>query len=95
MFQRLYEFAKQLLVLTTDTQQNKLEIRELQQQVQSLSTSLQDLAFEVRRLRDEHQHEQEKMVLRLENASLRLEQKLLAAGDRSDREVGLDAAGDP
>ncbi len=88
MFQRLYELAKQLLVLTTDTQQNKLEIRELQQQMQSLSTALQELVFEVRRIREDHEHEREKMILRLENASLRLEQKLLTPGDGADREAG-------
>ncbi len=87
MFKRLYELAKQLLVLTNDTQHNKLEIRELQQQMQTLSTALQDLAFEVRRIREEHQHEREKMILRLENASLRLEQRLLTTGDRVDRET--------
>ncbi len=80
MFRRLYELAKQLLVLTNDTQHNKLEIRELQQQVQALSTALQDLAYEVRRQREEHRHEREKMILRLENASLKLEQRLLAGG---------------
>ena len=55
-----------------------------------ISNALQDLAYEVRRLRDEHLHEREKMMLRLENASLRLEQKLLA-GEIADRETAEDS----
>ncbi len=90
MVKRLYELAKQLLVLTNDTQQNKLDIRELQQQMDVVSNALQDLAHEVRRLREEHLHEREKMMLRLENASLRLEQKLLA-GEVAGRDAVEDS----
>ncbi len=81
MLKQIYEMAKRLLVHSQDTERNKSEIRELQQQVQALTAVVQELGFEVRRIREDDLHEREKMILRLENASLRLEQKVLTDGD--------------
>ena len=94
MLKKLYELARRLLVISQDTERNKSEIRELQHQMQDLTAVVQELGFEVRRIREDHQHEREKMILRLENASLRLEQRLLTVGDGADRGAGHEAAGE-
>ncbi len=80
MLKKTYEIAKRLLTYSQDTERNKTEIRELQQQLQALTSVVQKLGFEVRRMREDQMHEHEKMILRLENASLRLEQKMLTDG---------------
>ena len=46
------------------TQENKANIKELQQQVESLTMAVQRLAFELDRLRDNQRHERETMLTR-------------------------------
>ncbi len=85
MLKQLYELASRVLAVTQDTHNNSTDIKDLQQQVQVLSGAVQELAFEVRRLRDEQQHEREKMGLRFENALLKVERKMLIEGEEAGR----------
>ncbi len=81
MLKQLYELAKQLLSLTRDTEDNKSQIREVQQQIKTLTAVAQRLEYELRQLREHDAHEREKMALQLENAMLRFERRLMS-GDR-------------
>ena len=83
MLKQLYEVGKRLLDLTRDTESNKAGLDELRQVVNSLSTAVRELAFEVRRIRENETHEREKMALRLENALLHFERRLPASATES------------
>lgn len=87
MFKQLLELAKRLLLLTRETEENKAQIKKLQQQMESVMAAIRQVTFELHQLRDHEAHEREKMALRLENAMLRFERRL-PAGDRlrADRE---------
>jgi len=78
MWKQLYEWAKWLVLLAQETRQNRADIKELQQQLEELTTAVQALAYEVRRSKENESHEREKLVLRLENELLRFEQRLIA-----------------
>ena len=80
MLKQLYELARRLLVLSRDTESNKTDIEELRKEVSSLSAAVRELAFEVRRIRENEVHEREKMALRLENALLHSERRLPPSG---------------
>ena len=79
MLKQLYEFGMRLLDLTRDTESNKAGLEELREEVRSLSMAVRELAFEVRRIRENESHEREKMALRLENALLHFERRLPAS----------------
>lgn len=65
MFERLYRLSQRLLSLTRDTHENKTGLKKLEQRVDKLSDVVRELAFEVRRVREDDTHEREKMTLRL------------------------------
>ncbi len=46
--------------------------------MKTLSAAVRELAFEVRRMRDDQTHEHDKWALQLENAMLRFERRLLS-----------------
>ncbi len=77
MWKLLGEFAKRIAFLTQDTQKNKADIKELQEQVQSLTEELNETRFDQRRDRENAAHEHEKLLLRLEVALLRSERRTL------------------
>ncbi len=81
MLRQLYELAKQLFSLAQETQQNKADIKALQEQVEELTNVVQTLAFELRRARENEAHEREKMALRLENSLVRFERRLPQDGE--------------
>jgi hypothetical protein len=68
--------AKWLVLLTQETRQNRSDIKQLQQQLEELTTVVQELVYEVRRNKENDVHEREKLVLRLENELLRFERRL-------------------
>ena len=74
MWKQLYEAIKQVLLLTHKTEQNREEIKELQQQVRELAVALERLTYEVHRVSEKidrasenEGNEREKLALRLEN----------------------------
>lgn len=68
MWKQIYEALKQLLLLTQQTERNRSEIKELRQELQELTSVIERLAYEVRRSRENEEHEREKMALRLETS---------------------------
>ena len=88
MFKRLFEMAKQLLTLTQETQHNKTEIKELRQELRSLTEVVQRLVYEIHRVGELDGHERDKMKLWLENQLLRFEQRLqLPKQDEGEKEM--------
>ncbi len=87
MLKQILELAKRLLLLTRETEENKAQIKKLQEQMESVMTAIRQLTFEVHQLRDQETHEREKMALQLENAMLRFERRLPAG----DRRAGSDS----
>ncbi len=81
MLKQLYDLAERLLGMTQDIRANKAGIEKLESQVETLSEAVRGLTFELRRSRENEVHEREKMVLRLENALLHSERRLLSAAD--------------
>lgn len=71
MWKQLGEFFKHVLFLTQETQKNQDDIRRLEQEMREVKDALKLLAFEVSKLRDNEQHEREKMALRFEIELLR------------------------
>ena len=85
MLKQLFELAERLLSMTRDIRGNRAGIKRLENQVETLSAAVREIAFELRRLHENEQHEREKMALRLENALLRFERRL-PVGDDPGRE---------
>jgi predicted nucleic acid-binding Zn-ribbon protein len=76
MWKQIYEALKQLLLLTQQTERNRVEIKELRQELDDLTSAVERLAYEVRRDRENEAHEREKLVLRLENELLKFERRI-------------------
>jgi chromosome segregation ATPase len=68
MLKPLYDLTRQLLSLARDTQQNKADIRELQQQVEELTETVRRHNLELQHWRETEARERENLLLRLENA---------------------------
>jgi len=100
VLKHLYAWVKQLFILSWDTQQNRLDIREMREELDRLTSSVQKLAFETQRIRERVEHvqaleasEREKMALRLENEMLRFERHLPAGGRDKGGGGGSSAGG--
>ena len=76
MWKQLGEFFKHVLFLTQETQKNQEDISRLEQEMREVKDALKLLAFEVSKLRDNEQHEREKMALRFELELLRSHRQL-------------------
>lgn len=76
MWRELFNLGKQILSLAQTTEKNQEDIEDLRQEVKNLANVVQQLAFEFGRLRENEQHEREKMMLQLENHLLRSERGL-------------------
>ncbi len=76
MWKNLYDLTKKLFSLTKDTEQNKADIKELQQRLRDLSATVERMAYEIRFVRETERHEREKIVLQLENEMLKFERRL-------------------
>jgi hypothetical protein len=85
MWQKIYEFGKQLLTLKSQVEKNTQDIEELRQDLKNLTSAVQKLAYVVNRNSENDSHEREKLVLRLENALLKFERRFLLGG-RNDQE---------
>ena len=89
MWKEIYEWATQLLVLSKETERNRIEIREVREEVERLTLIVQGLAFEIKRLSEKidhaHEnetHEREKFALKIENEMLKFERRLPSAKDK-------------
>ena len=80
MWQKLYEFGRQLLTLKSQVEKNTQDIKELRQDLKELTSAVQKLAYTVRRNSENDSHEREKLVLRLENTLLEIERRFLLSG---------------
>jgi predicted nucleic acid-binding Zn-ribbon protein len=86
MWKQIYEALKQILLLTQQTEQNRVEIKELRQELDDLTSAVERLAYEVRRDRENGAHEREKLVLRLENELLKFERRISGKVDPQGEE---------
>jgi len=86
MWKQLAEFFQHVLFLTQETQKNQEDISRLVQEMREVKDALTLLAFEVSKLRDNEQHEREKMALRFELELLRSGRQLPTSS--SDKEQG-------
>jgi hypothetical protein len=77
MLRQIFDYARSLLLLKEQTEKNTADIREIRQELRELTAVVQGLIFEIRRTQENEAHEREKMLLRLENALLRVERRPL------------------
>ncbi len=92
MWKQLFDLAKQITFLAQDTQKNKASIKELQNQMEELTETVRQIAYELRRDRENAAHEREKLLLRLEVALLRSERR--AVTGRTEQPLLLNDAED-
>ena len=76
MWKQFYEWAKWLFLLAQEMRQIRADVNEMQRELEQLTSSVRDLAYEVRRNKENEAHEREKLILKLDNAFLRFERRL-------------------
>jgi Skp family chaperone for outer membrane proteins len=76
MWKQFYEWAKWLFLLAQEMRQIRADVSEMQRELEQLTASVRDLAYEVRRNKENEAHEREKLILKLDNAFLRFERRL-------------------
>jgi hypothetical protein len=88
MLKPLLDFARQVVSLTRDTQQNKADIQELRQELKEVreelrefSAVLQRFVFEVQRQREADAYERKLLRLEVENTLLRSGRLLPPSGE--------------
>ena len=79
MLKQFVEYLLDLLNTARDTRANKDAIADLREEVDQLASAVERISFELRSLREEERHEREKLLLRMENAMLKIERQLAAA----------------
>ncbi len=77
MWKQLFDLAKKIAFLAQDTQKNRADIKDLQNQMEELTETVRQIAYDTRRDRENEAHEREKLLLRLEVALLRSERRAL------------------
>ena len=88
MWNKLYDFGRQLLTLKSQVEKNTQDIKEVRQDLKELTNAVQGLAYSVQRNNENESHEREKIVLRLENALLKVERRfILSAKNDHDQEI--------
>ena len=88
MWKQLLDLAKKLAFLAQDTQKNKADIKTLQNQIEELTETVRQMAYDNRRDRENEMHEREKLLLRLEVVLLRSERRTLTG--KSDPKLMLE-----
>ncbi len=88
MWKQLLDLARKIAFLAQDTQKNKADIKDLQNQMEELTETVRQMAHEMQRDRENQAHEREKLLLRLEVALLRSEQRHL--GGRGEIDLLLE-----
>jgi hypothetical protein len=91
MWRQLYDYARHLVTLKEQTERNAADIKAIRDELKELTTAVQRLAFELRRLGENEAHEREKMALRLENTLLRSERRLPPGNREADPDSAPDS----
>lgn len=76
MLSKLIELVKTLFNLSKDIEQNRVEIKELRQDVTKLTHALQHLMNQIQLNKQDESSEREKLALTLENELLKFERRL-------------------
>ncbi len=86
MWKEFYEWVKQMLILSKETERNRADIKDMRQELERLTLIVQGLAFEIKsqsekidRAHENETHEREKLTLKLENEMLKFERRLPTA----------------
>jgi chromosome segregation ATPase len=82
MWEKIYEFARQLLALRSQVEQNTQDIKELRRDFKELTAIVQKLANTVERSKENEAYEREKLVLQLKIALQDFDRKLLESENR-------------
>ena len=85
MWKQFYEWAKLLFLLAQETRQIRADVSEMQRELEELTAAVRDLAYELRRNKENEMHERDKLLLKLENDLLRFERRL-TSGRAKDEE---------
>lgn len=80
MLKSLLEIIRQLVGYANDTQKNTADIKSLQADFDDLSDTVRQILFEIDRDRQIGARDRENLLLRLENALLKNEQRALPSG---------------
>lgn len=80
MLKSLLEIIRQLVGYANDTQKNTADIKALQADFDDLSDTVRQILFEIDRDRQIGARDRENLLLRLENALLKNEQRALPSG---------------
>ncbi|MBV9852868.1 MAG: hypothetical protein JO250_24680 [Armatimonadetes bacterium] len=78
------DLARKIAFLAQDTQKNKADIKDLQYQMEELTETVRQMAYEMQRDRENQAHERGNLLPRLEVVLLRSEQRRLTAGAHPD-----------
>lgn len=65
-----------MLLLSHETRENRAEVKEMQQALDSLANAIERLTYDVRRIEETEKFEREKLAMQLEIALLRFERRL-------------------
>jgi predicted nucleic acid-binding Zn-ribbon protein len=76
MWTKVVDLARLLFTFSEGLQQNRADIKELQRELRDLTSRVQQLSNEIRRVAENEAHEREKLGLRLENELLKFERRL-------------------
>ena len=85
MLGHIVDTLRQMIFLLRDVEQTRESVATLKEQLAATNEVVRQLAFEVQRNKETEHHEREKLVLRLENALLRLERALSEKSDAKRR----------
>ncbi len=66
--------------------QIRADVNEMQRELEQLTMTVRDLAYEVRRNKENETDEREKLVLKLDNAFLRFERRLTSGKPSEESE---------
>ncbi|MBC7529721.1 MAG: hypothetical protein H7308_19505 [Chthonomonadaceae bacterium] len=80
MLKSLLEIIRQLVGYANDTQKNTADIKALQADFDDLSDTVRQILFEIDRDRQIGARDRKNLLLRLENALLKNEQRALPSG---------------
>lgn len=84
MWEKFIQAIGDIVFLSEQARRNTEEIKELRKRTEDLTIVVERLAFEIRRTRENEAHEREKLVLRLENKSQKIEGKLSRRKSKTD-----------
>ncbi|NOT58598.1 MAG: hypothetical protein HOP19_00055 [Acidobacteria bacterium] len=85
MWKQFLDLLRQIFRLTDDTQANARKIKELQEQIEALTRTVNHLGYGLQHLEERERHEREKLEMRLEIDRLRAERALPPVRKKSQK----------